>query len=361
MWLYVPNLSTSSASAPEAADLISASSWQCQTLAASCSWRGKPSPAATWSQRCNKVSWLRQLCGAMSPPSTAAHGAVLWMVSLAAFRASRTALPASGRDPTTSATCGATQGVSSSSRGRGSSLSRMSKACSRRSPASIRERYGSGVTYSDWVSALRADCLRRQRSARAINASAFSSSVWRTPTDDSRRGGPPIGTETGKRRPHDRFAGQVLDSPTNWPTPTANDWKGSGPSIERADGKMRGDRLDYATEQFWNTPAASYGESHQPGNSRSYNLTMDLAADMYSRLAHPTYEVGQVSSHPRRSLNPLFVEWLMGWPPGWTLLAWTDFACSATALSRWKALMRSELLRLGLPPEAPAEQLGLFA
>ena len=41
-----------------------------------------------------------------------------------------------------------------------------------------------------------------------------------------------------------------------WPTPTASDHKGSGPTVVRKDGKLRNDRLDYAVEQFWPTPNA---------------------------------------------------------------------------------------------------------
>jgi hypothetical protein len=40
--------------------------------------------------------------------------------------------------------------------------------------------------------------------------------------------------------------------------------------------------------------------------------------------------------------------------------AWTDFACSATELSRFKQLMRSALSQLGSPAEAPPAQLALF-
>ena len=62
-----------------------------------------------------------------------------------------------------------------------------------------------------------------------------------------------------------------------WPTPTASDYKGSGPTIIRSDGKSRlNDRLDYAVEQRQNAPSGS--------------------------------------------LNPQFVEWLMGYPIGWTSL-----------------------------------------
>ena len=41
-----------------------------------------------------------------------------------------------------------------------------------------------------------------------------------------------------------------------------------------------------------------------------------------------------------RRLNPTFVEWLMGLPAGWTASE-----CSATAWTRWWALMRSALLQ----------------
>jgi hypothetical protein len=53
-------------------------------------------------------------------------------------------------------------------------------------------------------------------------------------------------------------------------------------------------------------------------------------------------------------LNPAFVEWLMGWPTGWTASA-----CSATELSRFKQRMRSALSQL-TSHAAPPAQLSLF-
>lgn len=55
---------------------------------------------------------------------------------------------------------------------------------------------------------------------------------------------------------------------TNWPTPTANDYKGSGETVIRKDGKDRTfDRLDYSTEHGlkltnWPTPRSSDGEKN---------------------------------------------------------------------------------------------------
>jgi hypothetical protein len=113
----------------------------------------------------------------------------------------------------------------------------------------------------------------------------------------------------------------------------------------------------------WPTPTSlGFADSHQPGNSYSYNKTMELA-DPISRHSLPdpaTCEAGEPPSKERRSLNPLFVEWLMGWPPGWTLLGWIDFACSATALSLYRQRTRSALSRIALPTRAPPAQISLF-
>lgn len=213
-----------------------------------------------------------------------------------------------------------------------------------------------------------------------------------------------------------------------WLTP---DVPGSGPTLERKDGQMRGDRLDYVMEQFWSTPRSSdgekggpnqqfgaggiplpaqasqwatpqardhmpphsperiaamkaeghgmrnlndeatqwamptslsYAESHQPGNSKSYNETMRLASFLPDR---PISTDGEESSHIRRTLNPLFVSWLMNWMPGFSELCATEPASINSASlemewSRYRRLSLSALSRIGLPQEAPKEQLSLF-
>jgi hypothetical protein len=79
----------------------------------------------------------------------------------------------------------------------------------------------------------------------------------------------------------------------------------------------------------------------------------------FSLPAPETPTLGEPSSPDaptsRRQLNPEFVEWLMGWPEGWTA-----FACSETALCLWRQRMRSALSGMSLPP-APTPQLALFA
>jgi hypothetical protein len=54
---------------------------------------------------------------------------------------------------------------------------------------------------------------------------------------------------------------------------------------------------------------------------------------------------GSDTSDARRTLNPLFVEALMGWPTGWT-----GFASVATEWCPWLQRMRYELWPLNYWP-----------
>lgn len=311
MWLYVPNTSTSSPSAPEAADSISASSWQFKALEQSAWSRGKPSRSRNWYQLWKRASWLQRLFGAMPDPSTAAHGVAQWTALLVASRASLTASPVSASGKKTSAISGQRPVVSSSSPERGSSLSKTSAACSLRAAPNA-----SGETFADWASRLREDCSRRQNVASLTSASASSSS--------------------------------------RWPTATARDWKDTG-SLENVPENCLLGRV----AANWPTPRVSTNGGIGNGD-RIKQSRLEDTASAFSHQKETISKAGEQSSTNRRTLNPLFVEWLMGWPPGWTLLAWTDFACSATELCLFKQRMRSALLSLGLPREAPPAQLALF-
>lgn len=91
---------------------------------------------------------------------------------------------------------------------------------------------------------------------------------WPTPTvQDSNK---------ATKRWRDDHQNNLTAAVANWPTPTRSDYKGSGKKIQRNDGKMR-DRLDYATERSPDGSAINGGR-----------------------------------------LNPDWVEWLMGWPIGWS-------------------------------------------
>ena len=75
------------------------------------------------------------------------------------------------------------------------------------------------------------------------------------------------------------------------------------------------------------------------GDGRDRPNKLGWAVTDWLTLAFPrtptTVVDGHTCSTNCRRLNPLFVEWLMGWPTGWS-----DYEYSATALYHWKRHMR---------------------
>lgn len=219
---------------------------------------------------------------------------------------------------------------------------------------------GFGETYESWVIRLRADYSRREKLARAMNASDFSSSEW--PTAKAISGGPNSKREERGAGGPDLQEAAIAFKGSAWPTPSARDYKGanSADHIENGTGRKHMDQLPNFVEHMWSTPRAHEVGQYTRDNGDPEKERESLTGQAFSHRDQLTYPVGETSSIERRSLNPLFVEWLMGWPPGWTLLAWTDLGCSEMELSRWKAAMRSELLSLGSPNAPPPAQMSLF-
>lgn len=425
-WLYVPTVEicVTSASVPEAEASISASSWQCRMLERSCWWRGKPRPSQLWSRQWKRNAWLRRLCGAMYDPSRLDTSVAAWMASSAASPASRIRSPASGVGATTPATCGARRGASSCSPAPGGSSSKTSPACS---PAAAPS--ASGVTWADLVSSVKSDFSRRRKSARAMSAQGSSSSAWPTSTtsmttgvgSSGREGGDNLQTAVSKwptaRVSASRGAGNPVraadpsncrleDTVAAWPTPTTRDHRSGLCSAETATRNAR--PLSEFVGTIWSTPRASDGEKGGPGQSFGAGgvpLAVQTAAwatptvkgnhnragispkagDGLATQAARLFETTSASPPPApetpmdgspcstvdpispRRLNPLFVEWLMGWPEGWTSLALArstrcasiDCGCSETAFIRWRRHMRFALSHLASPP-AIRPQTSLF-
>lgn len=145
-----------------------------------------------------------------------------------------------------------------------------------------------------------------------------------------------------------------------WPTPAARDYR-SPNSQDSQDRRGRaaatGQQLPNFVEHVWSTPAVAdvTGGRKARSGTRSAELLLNGQTEFLSgHLDQTTSTGGERSSTSGLQLNPLFVEWLMGWPTGWT-----GFACSATELSRFKQRMRSALSQLTLHAAPPA-QLSLF-
>jgi len=142
------------------------------------------------------------------------------------------------------------------------------------------------------------------------------------------------------------FGINLADAVRLWPTPTKSDHKGSGPTIKRKDGKMRGDRLDYAveqglrggtkTQQTFPTPQASdhitkrTSDNWMAKGRQNYCLSNPEVQATWATPQSRDFRTGQESRWEDKNktrnlndqvagqLNPDWVEWLMGWPIGWT-------------------------------------------
>jgi hypothetical protein len=122
--------------------------------------------------------------------------------------------------------------------------------------------------------------------------------MW--PTPDTRNG---QNGATMRKAAHGRHAMSLHHAVAMWPTPRAADSKGCGPagsaSAEhmRMKGQLSGAVL-YPTPRAQSATGASHAPNRQGG------------ADLQTVVQSESKDNGQ--------LNPTWVEWLMGFPIGWT-------------------------------------------
>jgi DNA (cytosine-5)-methyltransferase 1 len=90
---------------------------------------------------------------------------------------------------------------------------------------------------------------------------------------------------------------------------------------------------------MWMTPTA---RDHKDGATSLANTPVN---GLLGRQVLVTLTAGAPSCDTPRTLNPAFVEALMGWPIGWT-----GFGSAATEWSLWLRRMRGELLALASTP-----------
>ncbi len=126
-----------------------------------------------------------------------------------------------------------------------------------------------------------------------------------------------------------------------WPTPAARDWKGENGAdhLTNGTGRLHMDQLPNAV---------AHGFSHPDPVTPMAGPTLSQLRPIWRPL-----RAWVIASHGRavwrrlwkgrskRRLNPMFVGWLMGWPPGHALCD-----CSATESSRWQQHMRFALSQL---------------
>ena len=185
----------------------------------------------------------------------------------------------------------------------------------------------------------------------------------------------PVAADDGhKVTPASRQAG-LIGAAANWSSPRASDGEKGGPNQSFG----AGGEAATGTKEALSRPGPETSTAGASSRTTLLNAYLRCRATTDSALRSEKRALVWFSLRAerktwkreryvrpalRRQLSPIFVEWLMGWPPGWTTLARGDaptgFACSATALSLWRRRMRSELWQLGSPHEAPPEQRSLF-
>lgn len=123
----------------------------------------------------------------------------------------------------------------------------------------------------------------------------------------------------------------------NWPTPAAQNVKGSSPdSVTRADGKSRMDILHYRAEHGFSRPAPETPPHGLPSSDprQTWRRLRRLVISTHGRAVWKR----MAANGGKRRLNPNFVAWLMGWPIGHALCA-----CSETEWFRFAQDMRGAL------------------
>ena len=405
MWLYVPRKYCPSA--PGREDLTSASDWRARTLAQSVTWNGKHSRSQTWSRRFKEVSWTKPLFGAILPPSTASHGVAAWIGSLAVSRASLTPQPDSDAALTTNGTSGPTPPESSGKSGQPSSSWRTFQESWGITTSGSGQSYGEWATQlrkdysrrmksaprtldngsSSWATSTNRDEKDRgcSQDGRRNKGPALGRDVLNWPTPNT---GPQNDEDAkwqdrralAKEKHGNNGFGLTLGMATSvWPTPRATDGpKAGSPTNDNLPAKVRRWPTPTTAPEAPNTnttaTASTGAYTCGKGNPETPSLKLDGAArkfptpsvsdikgfdgpnkaspsknwEVYSRLARMTSTSGHECSTKCRRLNPLFVERLMGWPGGWTLLptGLRDFESSVMEWSRWWRLMRSALSQL---------------
>jgi hypothetical protein len=144
-----------------------------------------------------------------------------------------------------------------------------------------------------------------------------AAAMWPTPTSED-------GESTGHRpSTHTSGATTLTAASRSWATPRSSD---VGPRGGTTGFGLRNEVAAWATPsaQMWRSENPEQSPEHAPPLSRQV-----------LRITPPGRESSPSDPTSRQRLNPAFVEWLMGWPEGWsTPIARTACTSSVTASSR---------------------------
>jgi len=164
------------------------------------------------------------------------------------------------------------------------------------------------ATFSgDWPRAgMTRNGIAYQRSPLAPLTDVTESFLWPTPDVVSAKHPGMVTTSGGQKH-----LPQAVNEQQIWPTPSTRDWKDTpGMALVGPDGRNRNDQLARRVYSTYPTPASqSGGGCHGLGGGSGANKKL---REMFGE------EVGKQMASGQ--LNPRWVEWLMGYPLGWTAL-----------------------------------------
>jgi len=250
-----------------------------------------------------KSSWLDRKTGQSRPspsgttpePLTVSLGVAPLMSCLVGSRVSPSALQGNAEGPRTTETCGPIPSESYARYDRDSSSWKMSPDLfDSTSPVSWETWPSSGSMRSG-------ECWERATLALRTNGSGSGS--W-------------LATPTAKQNQKHRGCRNMLSRPM-LPTPSAVTYG----TCHNIHGRPRPSLETMAKHGLWPTPTANEDAAGTPGGKMQPMLGN-----------HPEVRGTTPEEWSRGTLNPLWVEWLMGWPIGWTGLEplGTDKSHSAT-------------------------------
>lgn len=337
MWIIPKQLS---AFVPDTADL----NWGLNSLGSMCEqslmWRSKPSRSATWLQRWRRVKWFRLLCGRILKPSRQRFFVEEYTASLPVILASRFLPQENEKELTIRDTFGRLYASTSTQLDLFGASSKTSQDTSGWDSTRFTK------TFERWVTLLRQDSLRRQKSARLTSENDCLS--WPTiRASDGEHGGPNQRDSSGKpalpmavqnwRTPNgpDGEGGIMENLPgkdghyklrdqVNWKTPKTP----TGGAESRASRASRGSGGEDLAAQVTSWPTSRQAEYKGCGpkgsKSQIHRLKRDyLDATVEELDGRPAQDKSSTTGSPRAQLNPDWVETLMGIPVGWTAF---DFA-----------------------------------
>ena len=353
MWIHIPK--TSSASTQEEVDSTLDLDWLFPMLEQSVTWRETSHQAQYWSKRCKQVSWMMHLFGQIPTPSMANHGMENWIGSLEDSPANHGQSQEEEKAQKTNDGFGMTSSEllarynpkesswktcqvslldteSTPYLERFPNWGMMQNGVMSKLPMSVLPTVGQES--SSWRTSAASDGEGGVKEMRKGSNSQYklrdhSANVvanWMTPnTLDSM---PPKsleamqkqfqGARKGRKTPSN-LREQVIPQlhPSTWGTPSARDWKGSSPNHKKRP------NLDWQTE---------------------HGIWMSSPQDPNQESGTESEQKDLTSPQPWKNLrlNPMFVEWLMGWM--WDLTGLTDSGYLATESYLYKQVMHLNYL-----------------